>query len=42
MIDHEDAYENEHPSIGRGLIIGVIFGSLFWAAIICGIVYLWY
>ncbi|WP_260115435.1 hypothetical protein [Paenibacillus hexagrammi] len=41
MIDHEDAYQEEHLSIGRGLIVGVVCGSLIWAAIIGGIVYMW-
>ncbi|CAN7279599.1 hypothetical protein [Paenibacillus sp. LjRoot56] len=41
MIDHEDAYQDEHMSIGKGLIVGVAFGSLIWAGIIAGIVYIW-
>lgn len=41
MIDHEDGYQDEHVSIGKGLIVGVVFGSLIWAGIIAGIVYIW-
>ncbi|WP_268795999.1 hypothetical protein [Paenibacillus sp. Soil787] len=41
MIDHEDAYQDEHLSVGKGLIVGVVFGSLIWAAIIAGVVYMW-
>ncbi|MGG1514074.1 hypothetical protein ABE504_01575 [Paenibacillus oryzisoli] len=41
MIDHEDAYQDEQMSMGRGLLIGVLFGALMWAAIIAGIVYMW-
>jgi hypothetical protein len=40
MIDHEDAYQDEQFSAGKGMLIGVVFGSLIWAAIISGIVYL--
>jgi hypothetical protein len=41
MIDHEDAYQDDQLSIGKGLIVGIVFGSLFWAGIIAGIVYMW-
>ena len=41
MIDHDDAYQDERFSIGKGLIVGVVFGSLIWAGIIAGIVYMW-
>ncbi|WP_262495837.1 hypothetical protein [Paenibacillus sedimenti] len=41
MIDHEDAYQEDNLSIGKGLIVGVIIGSLIWAAIIAVIVYMW-
>lgn len=41
MIDHEDAYQDDQLSIGKGLIVGVVFGSLIWAGIIAGIVYMW-
>jgi hypothetical protein len=38
MMDHEDAYQDEHLAVGKGLLVGVVFGSLIWAAIIGGIV----
>lgn len=41
MIDHDDAYQEDRLSIGKGLIVGVVFGSLIWAGIITGIVYMW-
>jgi hypothetical protein len=40
MIDHDDAYRDDHLAVGKGLIVGVVFGSLIWAAIIGGIVYM--
>lgn len=40
MIDHEDAYQDDPMSVGKGLIVGVLFGSLIWAGIIAGIVYI--
>ncbi|MFC5446839.1 hypothetical protein [Paenibacillus aestuarii] len=42
MIDHEDAYQEDNLSVGKGLIVGVVFGSLIWAAIIAAIVYILY
>jgi hypothetical protein len=39
MIDQEDAYSNEHTCMGKGLMIGIVLGSLMWLAIITGIVY---
>ncbi|GGI46196.1 hypothetical protein GCM10008018_15910 [Paenibacillus marchantiophytorum] len=41
MFDHEDAYQEDHLSVGKGLIVGVLFGSLIWVGIIAGIVYMW-
>ncbi|WNR43874.1 hypothetical protein [Paenibacillus roseipurpureus] len=41
MIDHEDAYHEDQVLVGKGLIVGVLFGSLIWACIIAGIVYMW-
>jgi hypothetical protein len=40
MIDHDDAYQQEHLAAGKGLAYGVVFGSLIWAAIIGGVVYM--
>lgn len=40
MIDHEDAYHDDQLSAGKGLILGVVFGSLIWAGIIAGFVYM--
>lgn len=40
MIDHEDAYEDDQMAVGKGLLVGVVFGSLIWAAIIGGFVYM--
>lgn len=40
MIDHEDAYHDGHLGVGKGLMIGIVLGSLLWVAIIEGIVYL--
>jgi hypothetical protein len=40
MTDHEDAYHDGHLAVGKGLIIGVVLGSLMWVAIIDGIMYL--
>jgi hypothetical protein len=41
MIDHDDAYQEDNLAVGKGLIVGVVFGSLIWAAIIAGVVYMW-
>jgi hypothetical protein len=40
MIDHEDAYQDEQLTVGKGMIIGVVLGSLMWTAIISGLVYI--
>jgi hypothetical protein len=40
MNDHEDAYHDGHVAVGKGLLIGVVLGSLLWVAIIAGIMYL--
>ncbi|MBP1991128.1 hypothetical protein [Paenibacillus eucommiae] len=41
MIDHDDAYQDEHAAVGRGLIVGLVLGSLIWAIIIGGVIYSW-
>jgi hypothetical protein len=40
MNDHEDAYHDGHVAAGKGLLIGVVLGSLLWVAIIMVIMYL--
>jgi hypothetical protein len=41
MHDHEDPFEENPPlAVGRGIVFGLLFGTLLWA-IILGLVWFW-
>ncbi|WP_269432527.1 hypothetical protein [Gordoniibacillus kamchatkensis] len=40
MQDNEDAYHDDHLAIGRGVVFGVVFGTVLWGIIIAAIVYM--
>lgn len=42
MFDHDDSYHDDPLAVGRGITYGLMFGTLMWAGIIGGIVWLMY
>ncbi|WP_279537956.1 hypothetical protein [Paenibacillus turpanensis] len=40
MIDQDEHFGSEAMSMGRGMVYGLLFGGLFWAGIIGGVLYL--
>jgi hypothetical protein len=40
MRDHEDPYEEDPMAVGRGMVFGLLFGTILWL-IILGLIWLW-
>jgi hypothetical protein len=40
MRENDDAYRDDHASVGRGVVIGVVFGTVLWGIIIAAVVHL--
>jgi len=39
MWDQEDQYPEDPLGVGRGIVLGVLLGTMMWAAIVGGV---WY
>ena len=42
MFDRDDRYHEDPLAVGRGLAFGLLIGTLMWAGIIGGIMYILY
>jgi hypothetical protein len=40
MRDHEDPYEEDPMAVGRGIVFGLVFGTILWL-IILGLIWYW-
>lgn len=40
MYEHDDAHHDDPLAVGKGIVWGVVMGSLMWIGIIGGVVYL--
>jgi hypothetical protein len=40
MRDHEDPYEDDPMAVGRGIVFGVLFGTILWLLIL-GLIWFW-
>lgn len=39
MPDRDEPVHDDHMAVGRGMMYGVLFGTLLWACIIGGLVW---
>jgi tetrahydromethanopterin S-methyltransferase subunit G len=40
VVEKDDAYREDHASTGRGIMYGVVFGTVLWGMIIAAVVYM--
>jgi hypothetical protein len=40
MRDHEDPYEEDPTAVGRGIVFGLVIGTILWLLIL-GLIWYW-
>jgi tetrahydromethanopterin S-methyltransferase subunit G len=40
VVENDDAYQDDHTAVGRGVVYGVVFGTVLWGMIIAAVVYM--